>query len=203
MEGSLGMMMHKERNERKRRRKERRKGEEQTQLTLHLWRLSYLFAPQLAQPSQLAQTPQQPTPSPLHLGVDDLQSALVSDSQYSVFDLSDAMLAGDPNQVSKILLQLQATDEPTSLVLWVIAKDMRLIAGLMAGQDPQSLGIWRNKQGLYQNACHRHTPESIAHWSGLLYRCDQAIKGLIRQPAWELLLQSAMALSGQPLFQPK
>nr|WP_227686613.1 hypothetical protein [Psychrobacter fozii] len=36
--------------------------------------------------------------------------------------------------------------------------------------------------------------------SALLYRCDQAIKGLVRQPAWELLLQAALELAGKRLF---
>lgn len=153
-----------------------------------LWRLSYLFAPKLAEEQSLA------------LAVDDLQAALVSDAQFSVFDLSDAMLAGNSAQVVKIIDQLRATDEPTPLVLWTIAKDMRLVAQLMDGQDPNSIGIWRSKQSLYQSACRRQSKAEVAQWPDLLYRCDQAIKGVIRQPAWELLLQAALLLSGQRLF---
>lgn len=186
-----------------------------------LWRLSYLFAPTLSafNPKQQPQPDHHsgndadkssmPEPSsnntspeakPLALDITDLQAALVSDAQFSVFDLSDAMLAGDLRQVTKIILQLKATDEPTTLVLWAISKDMRQIMALMDGQDPQALGIWRSKQGLYQQACRRQTTAQTAQWPDLLYRCDQAIKGLIRQPAWELLLQAALQLSGQTLF---
>ena len=66
---------------------------------------------------------------------------------------------------------------------------------LMDGQDPQSLGIWRSKQGLYQQACRRHSNVHTAEWPAFLYRCDQAIKGLVQQPAWGLLLQAALELS--------
>lgn len=186
-----------------------------------LWRLSYLFAPTLSafnpkqqpQPDhhsgndadkssmpELSSNNTSPEAKPLALDITDLQAALVSDAQFSVFDLSDAMLAGDLRQVTKIILQLKATDEPTTLVLWAISKDMRQIMALMDGQDPQALGIWRSKQGLYQQACRRQTTAQTARWPDLLYRCDQAIKGLIRQPAWELLLQAALQLSGQTLF---
>lgn len=186
-----------------------------------LWRLSYLFAPTLSafnpkqqpQPDhhsgndadkssmpELSSNNTSPEAKPLALDITDLQAALVSDAQFSVFDLSDAMLAGDLRQVTKIILQLKATDEPTTLVLWAISKDMRQIMALMDGQDPQALGIWRSKQGLYQQACRRQTTAQTAQWPDLLYRCDQAIKGLIRQPAWELLLQAALQLSGQTLF---
>ena len=134
------------------------------------------------------------------LDINDLQAALVSDAQFSVFDLSDAMLAGNSAQVAKIIFQLKATDEPTTLVLWAISKDMRQIMQLIDGQDPQALGIWRSKQGLYQQACRRHSKAQTATWPALLYKCDQAIKGLVRQPAWELLLQAALELSGQRLF---
>lgn len=153
-----------------------------------LWRLSYLFAPTLAESGGVS------------LGIDDLQAALVSNAQFSVFDLSDAMLAGNSSQVVKIITQLKATDEPTPLVLWTISKDMRLVAQLMNGQDPNAIGIWRSKQSLYQSACRRQSPAEVGQWPDLLYRCDQAIKGIIRQPAWELLLQVALLLAGKRLF---
>ena len=168
-----------------------------------LWRLSYLFAPQLVakniEASQQADHSTQ-LPNNVALDIKDLQAALVSDAQFSVFDLSDAMLAGNSTQVAKIMFQLKATDEPTTLVLWAVSKDMRQIMQLMDGQDPQSLGIWRSKQGLYQQACRRQSKTQTAEWPALLYKCDQAIKGLVRQPAWELLLQAALELSGKRLF---
>lgn len=169
-----------------------------------LWRLSYLFAPELvtneASNESSSSTSTTATATNVALDINDLQSALVSDAQFSVFDLSDAMLAGNSSQVAKIVFQLKSTDEPTTLVLWAIAKDMRQIMALMDGQDPQALGIWRSKQGLYQQACRRQTAAQTAKWPTLIYRCDQAVKGIIRQPAWELLLQAALELSGQRLF---
>ncbi|MCD6250702.1 MAG: DNA polymerase III subunit delta [Psychrobacter sp.] len=168
-----------------------------------LWRLSYLFAPQLVgnrDDSRQETSPLTPPTTNVALDIKDLQAALVSDAQFSVFDLSDAMLAGNSAQVAKIVFQLKATDEPTTLVLWAISKDMRQIMQLMDGQAPQALGIWRSKQGLYQQACRRHSKAQTAEWPALLYRCDQAIKGLIRQPAWELLLQAALELAGKRLF---
>ena len=171
-----------------------------------LWRLSYLFAPQLAtsnsdnhEDNEHSNSFTQPVNN-VALDIADLPAALVSDAQFSVFDLSDAMLAGNSTQVTKIMFQLKSTDEPTTLVLWAISKDMRHVIQLMDGQDPQALGIWRSKQGLYQQACRRQSKEQTSEWPALLYRCDQAIKGLIRQPAWELLMQAALELAGKRLF---
>lgn len=171
-----------------------------------LWRLSYLFSPQIfSSPSSESSevhsdSANQTVMTPVTIDVAALQNALVSDAQYSVFDLSDAMLAGQANQVVRIIEQLKATEEPTPLVLWAISKDMRLIMQLMAGENPQSLGIWSNKQSLYQSACRRQNQQSIADWPDILYQCDKSVKGIVQQPAWELLLQAALRVTGHKLF---
>lgn len=159
-----------------------------------LWRLSYLYAPQAAFAD---------THHPTHfVSIDEHQllDGLVSQSTFTTFDLSDAMLAGNALQVATILQQLKASEEPESLVLWVIAKDMRNILSLQSGASYQSLGIWQSKQHLYSKAMHRHSHQSTKGWSDALYQADQAIKGLLQQPAWELLYQLAFRLVGQPLF---
>lgn len=156
-----------------------------------LWRLSYLYSPQNTTANDA---------SAITIDVAALSNALVSDSQYSVFDLSDAMLAGNAAQVVKIIEQLKVTEEPTPLILWAISKDMRLIMQLMAGENPQSLGIWSSKQSLYQNACRRQNKQSITDWPDILYQCDKAVKGIVRQPAWELMLQAALRVTGHRLF---
>ncbi len=152
-----------------------------------LWRLYYLMMDK--QGSQ-----------PTLINNEQLQLALVSHSSYSSFDLSDAMLAGDIEQVVRIINVLQSTNEPPTLVLWTLAKDMRLIQQLHSGKDPHSLGIWRSKQGLYLQAQRRIAVQDTKNWSQLLFRSDQAIKGLIKQPVWELLLQLALAVAGVQLF---
>ncbi len=157
-----------------------------------LWRLSYLFA------SQISTSPS--TQAPIKINAKQMRTALVSESNYSVFDLSDAMLAGNAPQVVKIIDSLKHTEEPTTFVLWSIAQEMRRIQQLMDGKDAQSIGIWRSKQNLYQSAVNRHNLESTQHWSALLLKCDQSIKGVIKQPAWELLLQLSLAVCGIKLF---
>lgn len=130
-----------------------------------------------------------------------LQPALVSQSNYSLFDLTDAALAGKVALVVKIMQQLQQAQEPESLVLWALTKAMRTVKQLVAGQDINNLGIWRSKQGLYRQAASRQNTASVADWTGLLYQADCAIKGLTAQPAWEVLWQLALKLAGVSLWQ--
>lgn len=150
-----------------------------------LWRLSYLYA----NSSELAE-----------IDETKLVDGLVNQSHFTTFDLSDAMLAGNVAQVVTIIQSLKHAEEPESLVLWTIAKDMRNIQSLQSGGKFQSLGIWSSKQGLYNQALKRHNAATTANWSALLYDCDRAIKGLSQQPAWELLLQVALQVAGVTLF---
>lgn len=149
-----------------------------------LWRLSFL----------------QQTDDNKPIDDEQLQAGLVSHSQFSVYDLSEAILLGNAEHVIKIITTLKYAKEPESLVLWVLAKDVRLLQQLISGQSMQSLGIWQSKQRLYAAALQRHTHASINGWSNALYRCDQAIKGIIQQPAWEVILQLALTMAGMPLF---
>lgn len=149
-----------------------------------LWRLSFLWgADELKEP----------------LTDKQLQAGLVSHSQFSVYDLSEAILTGNVQQVVKIVHALKYAKEPESLVLWVLAKDVRLLQQLSSGQSMQSLGIWQSKQQLYASALQRNSYTNINNWSEQLYRCDQSIKGVIKQPAWEILLQLALSMSGNAL----
>lgn len=161
-----------------------------------LWRLSYLYAPTF--------DPNTDAGLQALITIDEhqLTDGLISQSRYTTFDLSDAMLQGNIAQVVTIVQHLKRADEPETLILWVISKDMRNIQSLQAGASFQSLGIWSTKQGLYNQALRRHTPASTRDWSDMLYACDQAIKGLVNQPAWERLLQAALAVAGVRLLQP-
>lgn len=153
-----------------------------------LWRLSFLWrADELNKP----------------INDEQLQAGLVSHSQFSVYDLSQAILLGNAQQVVKIVHALKYAKEPESLVLWVLAKDVRLLQQLVSGQSMPSLGIWQSKQPLYISAQQRHTPANINSWSTQLYHCDQAIKGVIKQPAWEIILHLALDMAGMPIFAKK
>lgn len=154
-----------------------------------LWRLSYLFT-----------VDTESSNTKIEIDIEKLQSALVSESSYSVFDLSDTMLSGNSQQVITIINGLKNTGEPPTLVLWAISQDVRRLQLLLSGKDPQSIGIWRNKQSLYQSAVNRQNIQQMQNWSYQLLKCDQAIKGIIKQPAWELLLQLALSITGVQLF---
>jgi len=131
----------------------------------------------------------------------DLLPALVQQSRFSTFDLGDAALLGQAEKVVQIIEFLRETAEPESLLLWTLAKEMKLVMQLQAQPNSeQQLGIWANRQNLYRQACQRIRRRDTEHWPHLLLQIDHAIKGVSDDNAWDLLLQAALDLAGVRLF---
>ncbi|RZU97821.1 DNA polymerase III subunit delta [Spiribacter vilamensis] len=122
----------------------------------------------------------------------------VSDSaRFAVFDLPEAMLAGDPVRTLRILRRLRTEGEEPVLVLWGVARDIRVLADLqasMAGGERAAavMGrhrIWKNRQGRLQTVA-RATPAGV--WARLLGRAarvDRVIKGAEPGRPWDELLE--------------
>ena len=133
--------------------------------------------------------------------IEQLYECLQDQSRYTTFDLSDAFIAGDLAQATKIFQYLIASGEPNSLILWTISKEMRLLMQLY--EQPQNalqLGIWKTKVSNYQQALRRLNPNNFLIWPQLLLRVDAAIKGMSQENAEHLILQCVAELCGKRLF---
>lgn len=134
-------------------------------------------------------------PQQQHFSHHDVMSCLHDQSRYTVYDLGDALIYGDLAQCLKIFTYLQEIDEPMSLILWVISREVKLLMQLyeqphQAGQ----LGIWKNKIPQYQSALRRVSAETLARLPQDLLRLDQAIKGVIADNPAHLCQQIIMLL---------
>ena len=133
--------------------------------------------------------------------IEQLYECLQDQSRYTTFDLSDACIAADLAQATKIFQYLIASGEPNSLILWTISKEMRLLMQLY--EQPQNalqLGIWKTKVSNYQQALRRLNPHDFLIWPQLLVRVDAAIKGMSQENAEHLILQCVAELCGKRLF---
>ncbi len=137
------------------------------------------------------------------IDVEQLLPALSDQSRYSLFDLSDAALQGNVERTVRVLNYLFESGEAESLILWTISREMRLLIQLLDQSHSvnyQALGIWSNRQSLYQKAMKRIKRQHTTHWLDLLLRCDQAIKGIGVENTQNLLLQASVSLAGIQLF---
>lgn len=140
-------------------------------------------------------------PELANVGIKELHSCLQDQSRYSAYDLSDSLIAGHFEQSIKIYQYLIATGEPSTFILWVISKEMRLLMQLF--EQPHQgiqLGIWKTKVHLYQKALQRLDAQEFLNWPSLLLNIDLSIKGLSNQKPELLILQAIGQLCGKVLF---
>lgn len=128
-------------------------------------------------------------------------------ARFSLFDLSDAVLQGEPARAVKVLQGLRMEGVEPVLVLWVLSREVRSLvsigharlAGAAPGTSLQKAGVWSARQPLVERALKRL---SLRGWSLLLGRCaaiDRVIKGAQVGSAWDELLSLSMAMAGAPV----
>ncbi|OPH39013.1 DNA polymerase III subunit delta [Moraxella equi] len=129
------------------------------------------------------------------IGVDELERSLVDGADFTVFHLSDVILAGDAQKSLAILHHLKRTDTAPSIVLWAIAKDVRLILQIQAGKAPSELGIWQSKAYIYEQTARRLHGQG-GRWLSDVYAIDKAIKGVSGKDVWQLLTDLVLSVCG-------
>lgn len=120
----------------------------------------------------------------------DVAEAVTSQSRYSVFELVDMLLRGNPQRVIKIIAGLKAEGIVPVMVNWALAKDIRLLA--LASRDISSAdyilkrsGIWQSRITLFKSCLSRHPQKAF---QAMLKRCayiDAVSKGLINANVWD------------------
>jgi len=129
-------------------------------------------------------------------------SEAVSDSaRFSLYALSEAVLLGDLERVMRVFHGLKAEGTAANLLLWLLMRDLRLLAQLSFSRGVSSaamnkLGIWSSQQGFYQTALKRL---SYRQSLKLLQRCAQIerlVKGQESGDEWQALLQLSLRMAG-------
>lgn len=141
--------------------------------------------------------------APGALKLDDLLGNLADSARFDVYALTTAALAGDRARVQRIVFGLRDEGISEVLVLWVLARDVRMLAeaaGALARHEsletvltthrvprPRQDGIVKALQKL-----------SLSHAQQMLQQClqiDLAIKGRAPSDPWLLLARLADALT--------
>lgn len=141
------------------------------------------------------------------LSVEDVAAAVADSARYTPFELADAALLGDARRALKILRGLEGEGVHPNVILWGLARDVRVLADYSAlqthGHSPQAAmqGVWKNRQSMLHRAVRRLDADG---WAGLLRHCariDRIAKGIGEGNVWDELLQLTLALAGQPLLE--
>ena len=141
------------------------------------------------------------------LSVEDIAAAVADSARYTPFELADAALLGDARRALKILRGLEGEGVHPNVILWGLARDVRVLADYSAlqthGHSPQAAmqGVWKSRQSMLHRAVRRLDADG---WARLLRHCariDRIAKGIGEGNVWDELLQLTLALAGQPLLE--
>ena len=130
-----------------------------------------------------------------------LTSMTHDSSEFNVFDLSNYILAGKTERVIHILSSIQNKDAESTLVLWALTRDIRLLYSLRHRKDRREPLIsllakeWDPRKSLLQQAIHRLPLNKLVELLKLSHEADLTIKGARAGNPWHCLMDIATQLS--------
>ncbi|MEO5670973.1 MAG: DNA polymerase III subunit delta [Ramlibacter sp.] len=125
------------------------------------------------------------------LNFDQVESAVLNVARYDVFKLSEAVLAGQPARVQRMLDGLRAEGEAEVLVHYTLSEDIRALKrvkdAMAAGRPlPMALReqrVWGLKERLYERVLPRLSAPAIDNLLHSAHLVDGIVKGL-KAPDW-------------------
>ncbi|OZA28290.1 MAG: DNA polymerase III subunit delta [Polynucleobacter sp. 17-46-58] len=117
---------------------------------------------------------------------DQIRSAILKVARYNVFELTEAMLAGDLSRLNRMLDGLKGEGEALVLILWSVTEELRILSKLKAASDAgepvqqlmRANRIWGNKERLYPMALKRVQPLKLRRAMQVAAGLDRQAKGL-------------------------
>lgn len=139
------------------------------------------------------------------IGVAEVAAAVGDSARYDVFDLSDALLAGDAQRTVRILEALRAEDVESVLIVWLMSRELRLLYGVARAQAAgrrsdevmEKARIWSSKRDLYRRAARRFRPVDLAQLLSRCAYCDRLVKGQETGDLWIELIELGVRLAGR------
>ena len=143
---------------------------------------------------------------PGKLSYEQVQDAVLNVARYDVFKLSEAMLAGDPARLVRMLEGLKGEGEALPLVLWAVSEEIRTLLKLKAGMAQgrplgalmKEMRIWGPRERMMEPALRRVSLPVLEKALQEAAQVDKMIKGLRAKShagdAWDALLQLALTI---------
>jgi len=136
-----------------------------------------------------------------------LAESVADSARYDIYSLVDSALEGKTGRCIRMLNGLHAEGTPAPVVLWALAREVRLLTSL-AGEVgrgrsiSQAVGarreVWSKRKPLVSKGLQRM---GAPDWRRLLQLCgrtDRAIKGQDMSNPWQLLQEIVTRMAGAP-----
>jgi DNA polymerase III subunit delta len=127
----------------------------------------------------------------------DAVLASVADSaRFDVYQLGEAVLAGDAPRSLRMLAGLHAEGVEATLVLWALVRSLRDVWNARAGAPPAP--AWQRRSAALAQAARRASRLSFAGLAQRAERADRMIKGRLAGSAWDEMALLAAEICAVP-----
>jgi DNA polymerase-3 subunit delta len=136
------------------------------------------------------------------LRMEQVQQAVLDVSRYDVYQAGEAMLAGDHRRALRILDSLRGEGEAAARIVWVLAEELRALAGVIEGMNagrPAAIVLrecrvfGEPRQTTVTRAARRVAPERLVQAVKQAAACERLAKGVQHGDVWEELAQLVTA----------
>jgi DNA polymerase-3 subunit delta len=132
-----------------------------------------------------------------------IKEVVADNSRYDVFQWVESVLARHGNKLVKILYSLKDEGVSETLLLWAIAREIRLLIHIKAVQTQQEKelllkknAVWGERKQLILSAAKRLPMTELNKVLSLSAATDRQIKGQQRGDAWHTLEAIGLKLAG-------
>ena len=138
------------------------------------------------------------THGPGKMGEDEVAEAVANSARYDVFQLGEAALAGDAVRALRILEGLRGEGAEPTLVLWVLAREIRALADARRnrGAAPAYGRQGERRAAILNAAARRMAGTRLGPLVSHAARTDRTIKGLAAGDTWDELTALVAGLAG-------
>lgn len=103
---------------------------------------------------------------------------ITDNSKFNIFNLIDTALTGNKNLVLHILDNLKAEDIEPTIILWSVARELRILINMSLGVEQN---VWDKRKVLFRQALSRHQTNSLQNLLQQAVKIDRIIKGVDNQ----------------------
>jgi len=131
------------------------------------------------------------------LGADAVLASVADSARFDVFQLAEAVLAGETARALRVLAVLRAEGTEPTLALWALTKALRDVWNARGGAGTPT---WQRQSAALARAASRAPRLSFAALTLRAARADRMIKGRLTGNPWDELALLAAELSGETIL---
>jgi DNA polymerase-3 subunit delta len=124
---------------------------------------------------------------------DGVVASVADSARFDVFQLGEAVLAGETARALRVLAGLRAEGTEPTLVLWALTRALRDMWNALQGGGPPA---WQRQSAALAAAVRRAPRLSFAALADQAARADRMIKGRLEGDAWDELALLATDMCG-------